>query len=80
MNSRNQFTGERRRILRKMETTGSARDRGKTFFMINIFKNMLIPKLDTKTENLNRELNKMIVVRYQCDNLSPHVKHNSSNG
>ena len=51
-----------------METTGSARDRGKTFFMINIFKNMLIPKLDRKTEKLNRELNKMIVMRYQCDN------------
>ena len=34
---------------------------------VRLLQNTLLPKLDAKTEELSRELNRIIVVRYQHD-------------
>jgi hypothetical protein len=47
--------------------------------MLDFFKNKLIPILDAKAEELSRELNKNIIVRYQHHSASPHVKNTSNN-
>jgi hypothetical protein len=59
-----------------MEITGSLKEKNgkKKFPMLDFFRDTLLPKLDAKAEELSRELNKNIIVRYQHDNASPHVE------
>lgn len=58
------------------EITGSRREHGgkKKFPMLDFFRDTLLPKFDAIAEELSRELNKKIVIRYQHDNASPHVE------
>ena len=59
-----------------MEITRSLKEKNgkKKFPMLDFFRDTLLPKLDAKEEELGRELNKNIIVRYQYSNASPHVE------
>jgi hypothetical protein len=59
-----------------IEITGSLKEKNwkKKFPKMAFFRDTLLRKLDAKAEELSRELNKNIIVRYQHDNALPHVE------
>ena len=59
-----------------MEIAGRLKEKNgkKKFLILDFFRDRLLPKLDAKAEELSRELNKNIIVRYQHDNALSHVE------
>jgi hypothetical protein len=66
--------GEEYFVGMEITTSLKKKNRNKKFRMSDFFRDTLLPKLDMKAEELSRELNKNIIVRYQHDNASPHVE------
>ena len=65
----------------KMEITSSAKQKEikEKVSNVRLLQRYILPKLDAMADELSRQPDKKIVVRYQHDNASPHVeKHSNS--